>query len=157
MIVAMDEIVHLDQITRTIGTGVTVDILPDAIRTGTTTGPGVEHAVRLPGERGRGIIDVEMTVQGAEETTVAIDIIEVNGSRRNTMTAYPHHETTIDPATIDHHHHQGNTTVLTILITNTKPNQTSPGHQQWIWPPVPPLLALHLHLHLARLPQAVVR
>ena len=127
MIVAMDEIVHLDQITRTIGIGVIVDILHVAIRTGTMIDPGVVHAV--PRLEEKEIIDVATIVQGEGGMIVAIDIIEVNGSRRNTMTAYPHRETTIDPATIDHHH-QGTTTDLTILITNTKRNQTSLGHQQ---------------------------
>jgi hypothetical protein len=131
MIVATGEIAHLDQITRTIGIGVIVDILRVAIRTGTKIDPEVEHAVLRPGGRGRGIIDVATIVQGAEGMIVAIDIIEVNGSRRNTMTAYPHQETTIDPATIDHHHLHGTTTDLTILINNTKPNQTYPDHQQW--------------------------
>jgi hypothetical protein len=148
MIVATGEITHLDQTTWMIGIEVIVDILPDAIRTGTTIDPEVEHAVPRPG--GRGIIDVETTVQGEEGMIVATDIIEVNGSRRNTMTAYPLHGTTIVPATIAHHH-QGTTTDLTILITNTKRNQTSLGHQQWTWPPVPLPLALH-HLY-----QAVVR
>jgi hypothetical protein len=157
MIVATGEIVHLDQTTRMIGIEVIVDTLRVAIRTGMTIGPEVEHAVRRPGGRGKGIIDVETTVQGAEGMIVAIDIIEVNGSRRNMMTVYPHRETTIDPATIDHHHLQGTTTDLTILITNTKPNQISPDHQQWTWPLVPPPLALRLHLHLVHLRQVETR
>ena len=76
MIVVMDEIVRLDQITRMIGIGVIVDILPVAIRTDMTIGLEVEHAARLQGERG--IIDVEMIVQGGEGMIVATDIIEVN-------------------------------------------------------------------------------
>jgi hypothetical protein len=155
MIVAMDGIVHLDQITRTIGIGAIVDILRVAIRTDMTIDPEVEHAARLPGGRWKGIFDVAMIVPDGGEMTVATDIIEVNESKRNTMTAYPHHEITTDPATIDHHHRQGNTTAT--LTTITRPNLTSLGHQQWIWHPVPPHLALRLHLHLAHLNQVATQ
>jgi len=150
MIDATDETVHLDQISRMIGTGVIVDTLRVAIRIGMTTGLEVGHAARLPG--GRGITDVATIVRGEDEMIVATDIIEVNGSRRNTMTAYPHQETTIDPAMIDHHRRGNTNGTLTII---TKPNQTSPAHQQRTWPPVPPPLALHLHL--ARLHKVVTQ
>ena len=147
MIDATDETVHLGRITRMIGIGVIVGTLLVAIRTGMTIGPEVERAARRLG--GRGITDVATIVQGAGEMIVATVIIEVNGSRRNTTTAYPHQETTIDHATIDHPHRPGimidhaKTITLTIIM---KPNQTSLAHQRWIWPHVPPPLALHLHL-----------
>ena len=150
MIDATDEIVHLDQITRMIGIGVIVDTLHVAIRIGMTIDPEVGHAARLPG--GRGIADVAMIVQGAEEMIVATVIIEVNASRRNTMIVYPHHETTIDPAMTGPHHRGISTGTL---IINTKPNQMFPAHQQWTWPLVPRPLALHLHL--AHLHQAVTQ
>ena len=152
MIDATDETVHLDQITRMIGIGVIVDTPHVAIRIGMTIGPGVEHAARRPGGRGKETIAVGTRVQGAEEMIVATDIIEVNGSRRNTTTAYPHHETTIDLATTDHHHRGNTTATLTII---TKPNQISLAHQQWTWHLVPPPPALHLHL--AHIHQAVTQ
>jgi len=70
----MEEIARLDQITRMIGTGVIVAILPDAIQIDMTTDQEVERGARHLG--GKGIIVVATIVQG-ERGMIVHDEIDI--------------------------------------------------------------------------------
>ena len=70
----MEEIARLDQITRMIGTGVIVAILPDAIQIDMTIDQEVERGAHHPG--GKGIIVVATIVQG-ERGMIVHDEIDI--------------------------------------------------------------------------------